>query len=527
MLLELAAGGFLLGEYVYHRWFEEQDGPKPPDIRVPQMAENGGAAPLIYGRVRVHTPYVAWYGNPQYSQPGTTDPEPSVGRITYGLDMFFVMGIPFQGGVNRIHGIFVENMGLESGGVLSTLTGDGNFETTAVVTRSAPSGDPTYKADPGFIGGRAEFLNGNASQQLVDQVTPFAATTWIGLRLSSNPVPGAPNVISGVPGGPETPSHISGYRGYMSVFLHGESLYHSGVPADGWGSWFIGTQPQPGSYNFECSSYPLFPLVLSGPSATGVEANPADVLYDLLAGKFGKLQLDNVSTTSFRAAANAMVAEGLGFSRAWEQVTDAQQMIEEVLRTIDGIIYEDPRDGLIKLKLVRGDYTIANCREINPDNCEELQDYASGGWDDLVTSVRVTFTDRENEYRESSATAQNQACADAQDGQIREQLLTFLGLCTKAQAETVAARELAARSRPIVKCRAIVDQTFFDVVPGDVVRLSWPDANISDLLMRVAAVGRGDRRSSKVALDLVQDTCSVRRNAVIPPTIAPFPTTVA
>jgi hypothetical protein len=87
------------------------------------------------------------------------------------------------------------------------------------------------------------------------------------------------------------------------------------------------------------------------------------------------------------------------------------------------------------------------------------------------------------------------------------------GICNQVLADTVAARELAARSRPITKLRAICDRTARNLMPGDPVKLTWTDPDIAGLIFRIADVDRGTLADGKVAIDLISDNFYVWRNA--------------
>ncbi len=289
----------------------------------------------------------------------------------------------------------------------------------------------------------------------------------------------------------------------MMVHMHGLGV------TDAFGSdysihWVHGTTAQLPSYSFECSSYPAVGLY---GSQVGDEANPADVIYDLLTGTFGKLGLstDLVDSVSFEAAARTLLDEAHGYSRAFDELRSASEYIADILKQIDAVLYEDPIDSKIKLKLIRADYVPADCLEINPENCQKIETPAAGGWTGRANKIRVTFPKRGSQYTDGSATAQNQANAVGQDGIVEEVVLDFRGVCTQALADTIAGRELAALSRPMFKCSAIVDRSFLRINPGDVVALTWPDWHISGMLMRVAGVTRGSLQSGAIKLDLIQD----------------------
>ncbi len=535
MWIEIAAGALMLGQYIYHRLTDKAPTLKSDrEVTLPQN-DPGSTIPLIYGKCCVRKPIIAWTGTPvrYYGTPGgsvaggslQTAVQDAFGGGTdpvqlLQLSVLFVLGIPFEGGdgTTRLHRIWagdyllsqLANTDSQVYVALDTLDGEGGLQhespthTKAALTTT---GDPTIQGT--MVLGTVEFLNGGTDQQLVDPVT-FAETTLTAQRM----------VDDGV-----APEQIPGHRGYAMALLS--------APAGVLGvNWTHGTSMNISSYRFEVSSYPNFGLDAPTNGLTPTpDANPADVIYDILRGQFAKLgynlQLIDYADT-FHAVAQTLFDEGHGYSRALEETRTAGEHIGEILEQIDGVIYEDPSDGKIKIKLVRGDYDPATVPNITPSNCERIEGYAAGGWSGLVNKIRVVFSDRQNHYREGSVTAQNMANAVGQDNQVTELVMHFPGVCTEALAAEIASRELGFRSRPIAKCSAIVDRSFYRTVTGDVVALTWPEYGIDGLLFRVGNVDRGTKANGRIRLDLIQDFFYQYRGEPLPGAgvVNPFPVLV-
>jgi hypothetical protein len=308
---------------------------------------------------------------------------------------------------------------------------------------------------------------------------------------------------------------IPGYRGYISVFL-----CQGGT--DAVGEWFIGVQPQAQAYSFEISTWP--PGLGSG--LIGFDVNPTDVLYEVMTGKFAKLGIDTslIDTPSWNAAASIFSTENNGYSRCFDQPTTALEVIQDVLQQTDCMMFEDPSTGTFKLKPIRADYDPNALPIISPANCKELQDLSAMGWTDIANRVIVKFLNKDDGYKEGQGVAESQANAVRQDGDVNEITLTMYGITNQATADQAAQRELQARSRPMMKCRAMVDRSHIRLLPGDTIALNWPEANISRAVMRVTGVGRGTLEDVTVPIDLVQDSFyQWRRFRPVPPHLSPGP----
>lgn len=532
----------IAGNYVYHRLTDDPD-PKPireKGVGIP-VIEEGAAVPLYWGRVRIDRPILAAHGPYTAIDASYWNMDQAGGAETlYGIDQHYILGIPFQEGQNALHSMWAGDTKMTTtlGHALSTLTGNGDHEVPAQMqgpTITDRNSNEAVNYPCGF--GLVEFLNGNASQVPIDAGTilgtgNYDSKTYLADRLSDNEFYDASNATLVDIGGTIPVARFPGYRGYTSAFLFAGKVtaarFDSSIPfpsAADYGApiarpanvigtrygilpWIIGASAQCPAYSFEASTYPNTPL---DQLQIGYEANPADVIWSILRDTFAKLGLDytRVDYETFRACAERLTSEAHGYSRVVSSVTDASELIAEILRQIDGVLYEDPWDGLIKLKLIRADFKVSEARMIDPSNCDALRQVAAHGWNGVVNKVRVVFTDRSQSYKNGSATAINHSVAS--DGAVEELVLHFPGICTQALADAVAARELSARSRPIMRFRAEVNRTFWDAIPGEAVALTWPKYGISGVFFRVARVDRGAKESNTVVLDLVQDFFALHR----------------
>lgn len=466
MYLELAYGALILGSYVYHRWIE--DHPKPPPFQglaVPRTDE-GAPIPIIYGRCRVRAPVLAWTGNTTFT---AVDPH-------YETDLCFVLGIPFYGTdvVNR-------------GSVLLRNVWAGDFRLDPVVDTTPPNRvawSVAFNNKLGGIGngggiyGRGEYLPG------FDNRVDGGSQTLVRM------------VLSGVDS-----TKVPSYHNLALCLMY---------------RWSIGESPTITGYSFEVEALSSGTPSDFGQISSGADAEPAGVLYDLITSPWGKLGLpeSKVDRPSFQAAATTLTAENHGYSRAIEENTDGADIINDILRQIDGVMYEEPTTGKLVLKLIRNDYNVATLDTISPDNAKPSDGswISVSGWDETANQIRVTFTDRDRDYVDGVATAQNGANFYSQ-GKLRTTELRFPGCCTKDLAQRVAGRELAVVSKPIVKASVVCNRSFYSKRPGDVVKLTWPQLGISGMIMRVARVDLGTLYKGEIVLDLIRDVFDVSDGA--------------
>src|SRR5690349_14671760 len=129
MIFEAISLGLMVADWAYHRWWDDRPEVKPAERRFRvQRVDNGAPVGMFYGRCRVRQPVVSWLDNVAYDAD-------SIGGIgnSYQLKILFTLGLPFYGGTNTVHGMWIGDQKdtvwqLISGVVGSTQTGDGAFE---------------------------------------------------------------------------------------------------------------------------------------------------------------------------------------------------------------------------------------------------------------------------------------------------------------------------------------------------------------------------------------------------------------
>lgn len=468
----------LIGDYIYHRLTDKQDKPTPVrEMKLPH-AEDGAPIAMIYGRCRVRTPILAWHGIPRSAVGSVGNGSQDVDRI-YLMDMFLVLGLAMNdgNGDSDVHGMWA---------------GDVQFDwldtdaTHALAEQPRSIDTATNLPVNIFHGGSVEIFDGDPAQELTDATG--AAVTDIAGSMLTNSDP----AVAG--------TDVPGYRGYISV----------GLFAGGGFWWSLGANASPPAYSFEASSYEdgdNYPAV-GIYARIGYDLNPINALYDFLKGKHGKAGIDPttyIDSASFAVAATTLYSESHGYSRCIDRSAPLDKHITELLEQIDAALYADEKDSKYKIKLIRNDYSIPDLPHITKDNCVDLINFSIGGWTGLTNKVRLVYSNRDRGYNDDSAVAHNTANAAGQDGLVNETVISMPGVTVTALAERLARRELAARSRPVMKCRAIVTREFIRVNPGDAVLCTWSDPDISRIVFRVAAVDRGTLENGKVALDLIQD----------------------
>jgi len=234
------------------------------------------------------------------------------------------------------------------------------------------------------------------------------------------------------------------------------------------------------------------------------DANPAAIIYECLTNTEWGMGASTtmIDNESFVKAAKTLKEEGFGLSMIWTQQAKIQDFISEVIDHIEGTLFINPRTGLITLRLIRGDYDVNSLRIIDPTNAT-LGSFQRKLLGETVNEIQVTWTNPENEEEETVILQDNANIA--MQGGIVSDSRNYYGVRNAELAMRLAARDLRVASAPLATCEATLDRSFWDILPGDVVKVTWPEHQMYEVIMRVASVDYGKSTDSAIKVSLVED----------------------
>lgn len=236
-------------------------------------------------------------------------------------------------------------------------------------------------------------------------------------------------------------------------------------------------------------------------------ANGVECIYELLINPhYGKgIDPDEIEFDDFQGSAITIAAEEWGFSYLWTQASPVEEMISEVLRYINGVLWTDMLSGKIRLKLIRADYDASLLPILDNSDLIEIESYRVGSWEDTYNLVTVTFPDHSTtDFKTESVEWINQANRDLQ-GVARPTEIHFEGCPTRHLAMRLAEREGRALSLPPIELTAKVDRKQHDWHPGKVFKWSWPEQGINEIVMRVTTMKLGTILDGAITISAVRD----------------------
>lgn len=446
------------------------------DFNFPR-AQEGDPWPLIYGRVKVKGPNTLWYGNlravaivvkgpRKYGIAGPRKKTVTGYKYYLGMDLGLCLGPDVT--LRKIWaGEDVCWSGSNSGGPLSinapNLYGDDN------------SG--------GGVQGTCRFYPGTNDQA----VDPLIAAATDGPHTTRMP---------------------------MKAHLVFDDFY-------------VGTSPGIRPFYFELECYPNTLGIPDGKHRLGDDCNLVEILYDLLVNRFARrgTSPSKFNLLNWRAIAIQLYDEGNVGSFKIEASNTGRDVVNEILRQMDAIMYTDPATGMIELKLIRNDYNPLTIPHYREGEILQVRNYSKPNWEATVNQLRVKFIDRDSGYTTRPVMDQDMANINMQQ-QVRASEMEFPACYSRTLAQAIAGRELSLVKVPFTKAEINFNRTVEQLRPGDVFRYSFADYRIDSEIVRVQGFDLGSLEEGTITAIVVQDRYIYGdSSAIVPPGSAWTPPT--
>tara|TARA_R110002167_G_scaffold143958_2_gene333669 strand:- start:19805 stop:22732 length:2928 start_codon:yes stop_codon:yes gene_type:complete len=428
------------------------------DFTFPTATE-GRVVPLFWGTVRIDGPNVVWYGDliqeaiTEKVKTGMFSSQNVVKGYKYKVGMQMAIAI---GEVDKITALWI---------------GDDQ-----VWTGSVTHGNTFTVDDPELFGGEEHGTGGfEGTFEFFSGTTTQTASTYLSTFQQQ---------------GGDTPA----YRGICYV-------------APKTNPWYVGNSTTIKPWKFEVQRIPSsLGLTSSHEIVNTYDANPAEVIYEIMTNAdwgLGYAAAD-IDTTSFIAAADTLWTEGNGISYMVTSAIEASRLIRTVEEQIDGLIRFNQASAKWEIKLARADYTVGAQPEVNVDNMVEFVNFSRGSWDGTTNQVRIKFADRTDEYKSTFAMAQDTANVRIQDVNVSV-TKNYPGVFDRTLANFLAWRDLRTFSYPLAKASLVVDRSFWDFLPGDVIEFTHDYLGLDRLPMRITSMDLGELENNRIRLELIQD----------------------
>lgn len=274
------------------------------------------------------------------------------------------------------------------------------------------------------------------------------------------------------------------------------------------------------------------------------QANPSWIIRDMLTNEEvgAKIPIDKIDIPSFNVAYTTLTAEDFGLNFFFQGHEQIEARISEVLRHIDGVLYQDHSTGKIVLKLIREGETpklTLDATSVRSVDLLTRPDPTRLPTRQVVTYTRKTYNgmtcDSFSEFAgvqdtEDLGWAEATAVAEAHDsagaftrGDISAEPKSFPGIISPALAFNVAQRELRIASAPRTSLELTLNPLTTRLYPGDTFKFTWPEYGMTEVIYRVLTVNYGVLTDSGVTVTAVEDIFQFDDNIIQeePPDVLP------
>lgn len=440
------------------------------DFDIP-TAEEGRSIPAFAGRVKFTGPNVTWYGDLEVSPIKKKVKTGWFSSATQILNWKYMLGMQLA----ICHGrndIYCHNIFFGEDVPRHSRTDEGNG-----VTRFDFNDEEFYggKESEGGVTGTVRFYSGTNNQP---------ANSYFGSQIGEEP---------------------PAYHGLCHAIL--EHVY-------------LGTSHYIKTMSIEVSSYPNQLGLIDDKHRIVDDSNPACMIYEVMTNVVWGVGMSpsDIDITAFRAVGSTLSDEGYGMSMIYNGGTTARNLIEEILRHVDGVMFSDPQTGLVTLRLARADY--------NPDLIPHYDEndfgpegikFSRPSWSETKNHVKGTYIDREHDYSEAVVAQQDLANIIQRGGEVAYEQQDFTGFSRFEPASKAVARTLKTLSYPLAKVSGSLPRRAWKTKPGDVFKLTWGNLGIGGAVFRVIRVDYGTLATNRLEIEAVEDIFAISNVAFAEP----------
>jgi hypothetical protein len=302
---------------------------------------------------------------------------------------------------------------------------------------------------------------------------------------------------------------------YLAANLHADVPAYIGVAHTVFRNFWFGNTPSIDAISMEASYFVKF-LTVDAPDCkhrmpNGLDANPVEVLYDILVTDWGNLGFSSarVDLAIWKAAALKVWDEQNGISINFANAGSGKDTFAVILRQINAIVYEDQTDGgLVKIKLIRYDYVVADLPVLTTSEITGVKNFTKKLWKETNNVVRLKYISRADNYAADKIAIAKDSSLLRFQGKERSLEVNMPGVKTAVLANTLAPRELSSLNVPLFSCEMTLSRSASNFKPGDVFVWQWPEYSIASMVMRIRKIGFGTLEDGTITFSVIQDEFS-------------------
>lgn len=240
------------------------------------------------------------------------------------------------------------------------------------------------------------------------------------------------------------------------------------------------------------------------------DLNPASAMVDVLVNEWGAMGIgiDNIDFQSFQDAALLFAAEGHGMSLATDTENFGTNILYSLQQQTRSLIFANPNTGKITCRPLRSGlyyHSTPNALYVDESNITNMQELSKTDWQDIPSHIELKYFDRENGYKTVSMLAPNPSIPPKFDRSRRRVEMTLPTVASGECARKVMDLLQTYSAAPVLSAKFQVNREVADVLPGDVIYLSWPKMDLVNFPMYVTKRRETDERTNQIVIEAIQN----------------------
>lgn len=234
--------------------------------------------------------------------------------------------------------------------------------------------------------------------------------------------------------------------------------------------------------------------------------NPAHIIYECLTNRdWGRgFSRNLLNDTKNLQTAQTLYDEKLGLCLRWNRQAELGSFIQEVIDHMGGSMYVDRSTGLITFDLLRGDYDYDTLPTFTYDSgLISIEEDDTATQEDVRNEVIINWVDPiENADRQ--ARIHNLASLQSL-GAVNSSTTSYAGAPTVELALRLGQRDLKAGANSLNRYKVKLDRRAWRIIPGSVFKISAPDKNIFNIIVRAGKITEVGGTDGSLSVDAVLD----------------------
>ncbi|QJI52987.1 tail protein [Xanthomonas phage FoX4] len=435
-------------------------------------AEEGRAIPIFFGKVKVTGPNIVWYGNLRVV------PIKKKVKVSLFKKKTQIVGYKYYIGMQ----VAISHY-MEGGITLHNVLWD-DEEPSHRITATTPQGVSTWVFNDNDFFGGDEAGGGISGAMLFYQGSSGQPSNqYLNTQLKETAPP---------------------YEGLCHAVLQG---------------MYVGTSSYLKTMSLVLSCYPNRLLIPDGKHRKGDDCNPTAIIYELVVDNVWGCSIPSarIDVEQWRQIALKLWDEGFMISSIYNGGTTAKEIIAEILRHIDGVMFTDPDTGLVVLKLARDDYDRDTIQVFDASVFLEGIKFSRSSWSETKNHIKASYIDRADNFKRVTIAQADLANVMQRGGEMSYESVDYTGFNSYEPAAKALARTLKTLSYPLSKVDGPILMTGTRPKPNDVFMLRWPDMGIDSQIYRIVGVDYSSIGENKFGISAVEDIFSISESAYTEP----------